>query len=98
MRIETYKNQLSEWEFDKLVNCHSSLAETMLLQRVQVFDSTHPMKPNLEESLLDNIGINARGFYFINRGYCCFTAYFEHPADQHDFANLVNKYSQKIST
>ena len=98
MRIQTYKNQLTEWEFDKLVDCHSPIAETMILQRVQVVDSTHAMKPNLEESLLDNIGINARGFYYINRGYCCFTAYFQNEKDQHDFANLVNKYSQKISS
>ena len=95
MKAITYKNQLNEWEFEKLVQCHSAVAETMLLQRVQVGDTTHASKPNLEDGLLDSIGINARGLYYINRGYCCFTAYFENPKDRDDFLNLVNKYSQK---
>lgn len=95
MKALTYKNQLNEWEFEKLVQCHSEVAETMLLQRVQVTDTAHPSKPNLEDGLLDNIGINARGLYYINRGYCCFTAYFQDPTDRDDFANLVHKYSQK---
>ena len=95
MKALTYKNQLNEWEFEKLVQCHSTVAETMLLQRVQVSDTTHASKPNLEDGLLDNIGINARGLYYINRGYCCFTAYFQDPKDRDDFAMLVHNYSRK---
>lgn len=95
MKAMNYKNQLNEWEFEKLVQCHSEVAEAMLLQRVQVSDTTHTSKPNLEDGLLDNIGINARGLYYINRGYCCFTAYFQDPKDRDDFATLVHKYSQK---
>ncbi len=95
MKPLTYKNQLNEWEFEKLVQCQSAIVETMILQRVQVHDTKSPAHTDLEDGLLDNIGINARGLYYINRGYCCFTAYFENPKDRDDFLNLVNKYSQK---
>ena len=90
-----YKNELSEWEFDKLCQCRGSLAETMLLQRVRVADT----KPNyvhegeLESGLLEYLGINARGLYYIQRGYCNFTAYFEMLQDQNDFNDLVEKYA-----
>ena len=71
------------------------LAETMLLQRVRVADT----KPNyvhegeLESGLLEYLGINARGLYYIQRGYCNFTAYFEMLQDQNDFNDLVEKYA-----
>lgn len=95
MKILTYKNQLNEWEFEKLVQCQSAIVETMILQRVQVHDTKSPAHTDLEDGLLDSIGINARGLYYINRGYCCFTAYFQDPKDRDDFAILVQNYSQK---
>tara|TARA_B110000495_G_C22877214_1_gene511616 strand:- start:603 stop:818 length:216 start_codon:yes stop_codon:yes gene_type:complete len=69
----------------------------MLLQRVRVADT----KPNyvhegeLESGLLEYLGINARGLYYIQRGYCNFTAYFEMLKDRDDFDNLIQKYAEK---
>mgnify|MGYP000663299512 CR=1 FL=1 len=90
-----YRNELSEWEFDKLCQCRGSLAETMLLQRARVANT----KPSyvedgvVEAGLLEYIGINARGLYYIQRGYCNFTAYFEILNDQIDFLNMVEKHA-----
>lgn len=91
----TYQKELSEWEFDKLVLCHSTLAETMLLQRVRVADSKPLVKGDLEQNLFEYLGINTRALYYIQRGYCNFTVYFENAMDRDDFGNLVKKYAEK---
>lgn len=90
-----YQKELSEWEFDKLVLCQSTLAETMLLQRVRVTDSKPLASGNLEEGLFEYLGVNTRGLYYIQRGYCNFTVYFENAMDRDDFNNLVEKHAEK---
>lgn len=90
-----YQKELSEWEFDKLVLCKSTIAETMLLQRVRVTDSKPLTTSNLEEGLFEYLGVNTRALYYIQRGYCNFTVYFENAMDRDDFNNLVEKYTEK---
>jgi len=45
--------------------------------------------------LFEYLGINTRALYYIQRGYCNFTVYFENAMDKDDFTNLIQKYAEK---
>ena len=91
--LPTSENQLSDFEFQCLVDVGSSIVESMIINRIRLLEDE--FHPNVIDDALNYAMINSRGTYYVKRGYRYTCVYFSDHIDHENFSNMIQNYSQK---
>lgn len=91
--LPTNEKQLSDFEFQCLVNVGSPIVESMIFNRIRLFEEDYGS--DIIDGALNYAMINSRGIYYVKRGYQNACVYFADHIDHENFSNMIQNYSQK---